>query len=94
MVNPLALEKVNEALGVLKATDMPSEMDADTPLLLLERAAILQALGDYKQSARNFQRADKALDILDLTGDTAGKISKYLFSDDAVVYNLHRTRNC
>lgn len=81
-----ALLRVNEALEVQRAEDLPSEPGADTPLLLLERATILQALGRNALSARDFKLADKNLDVLDLTGDTAGEISKYLFSDDATVY--------
>lgn len=81
-----ALVEVNAALGVDRMDQMPKEKEADTPLLLLERATILQAMGKFKQSARDFQLADKWLDVLDLTGDTLGSISKYLFSDDAKIY--------
>lgn len=81
-----ALVRVNEALGVERAEQLPSEPDEDTPLLLLERGTILQALGRNDLSARDFKLADTRLDVLDLTGDTAGEISKYLFSDDATVY--------
>ncbi len=81
-----ALDQVNEALGVQRAEDLPSEPNKDTPLLLLERAAILQALGRYELSSRDFQSADQNLEVLDLTSDTAGSIGKYLFSDDATVY--------
>lgn len=81
-----ALARVNEALGVDRAEQLPSEPGEDTPLLLLERGTILQALGQNKLSSRDFIHADKNLDVLDLTSDTAGEISKYLFSDDATVY--------
>ena len=81
-----ALTEVNLALGVDRTDQMPTEKEADTPLLLLERATILQAMGNFKQSARDFQLADKWLDVLDLTSDTLGSISKYLFSDDAKIY--------
>ena len=81
-----ALDEVNKALGVERAEQLPSEPDADTALLLLERGTILQALGRSKLSARDLQLADKSLDVLDLTSDTAGNIGKYLFSDDATVY--------
>ena len=84
-VNP-ALERVNEALGVQRAEDLPSEPGADTPLLLLERATILQAMGETKWSSRDFQAADKTLEVLDLSNDTAGNIGKYIFSDDATAY--------
>ncbi len=81
-----ALAKVDKALGVDKPEDLPEPGGEDTNLLLLERATILQALGRYKLSSRDFQVADKKLDVLDLTNDTAGDIGKYLFSDDATVY--------
>lgn len=81
-----ALAQVNDALGVDRADQLPSDPGPDTPLLLLERATILQALGEHKLSARDYQAADKVLDVLDLTNDTAGNISKYIFSDDATLY--------
>lgn len=81
-----ALAAVNEALEVEKAEDLPKDVEAQTPLLLLERGTILQALGRYELSSRDFQYADNKLDVLDLTSDTLGSISKYLFSDDATLY--------
>ena len=74
-----ALKQVNKALGVKSAKKLPKSKSKEVPLLLLERATILQALGDYELSARDFQLADKSLDVLDLTSDTSGKIAKYLF---------------
>lgn len=81
-----ALERVNRELGVAAAENIPRGTESETPLLLLERATILQAMGRYALSARDFQRADKALDVLDLTGDSVGEISRYLFSDDDTLY--------
>ncbi len=81
-----ALERVNQALGVPRAEDLPKDPQADTPLLLLERATILQAMQRYDLSARDFQAADAKLEVLDYTNDTAGEIGKYLFSDDATQY--------
>lgn len=81
-----ALKAVDEALGVDRPEQLPSEQTADTPLLLIERATILQALTDYELSSRDFQLADKQLEVLDLTSDTSGSIAKYLYSDDATVY--------
>ena len=71
-----ALSQVNESLGVTQAEDLPSTPGENTPLLLLERATILQAQGKYRMSARDLQLADKSLDVLDLTKDTLGSISK------------------
>ncbi|MEZ4473058.1 MAG: hypothetical protein R3F60_20205 [bacterium] len=81
-----ALGGVNEALGVDRPEQLPSEKEADTPLLLLERGTILQAMGRYADSARDFQTADGMLDVLDLSGDAIGSLGKYLFSDDATLY--------
>ncbi len=81
-----ALAAVNKALGVDRAEDLPSRPEADTPLLLLERATILQSMQRYQLSARDFQAADAKLEVLDLSQDTAGEIGKYLFSGDATLY--------
>ena len=80
-----ALAQVNAELGI-ESHEGPRTEDADTPLLLLERATIQQALGEYERSAKDFQAADKVLDVLDLTNDSAGSIAKYLYSDDATLY--------
>lgn len=81
-----ALAAVNEALGVDNERQLPSDQSDQTSLLLLERATILQALGDYRLSSRDFQLADQHLDVLDLSKDTLGNIGKYIFSDDATLY--------
>ncbi|MFN3198669.1 MAG: hypothetical protein ACE366_09690 [Bradymonadia bacterium] len=81
-----ALVAANTALGVDDAKSLPKGRGPDTPLLLLERATILQAMGEYELSARDFQAADKNLEVLDFTSDTAGSIGKYLYSDDSTVY--------
>ena len=80
-----ALVAVNKAMEVTRPEDLPKPK-ADTPLLLLERATILQAMGRHDLSARDFETADKQLEVLDFTNDTAGDIGKYLYSDDAQNY--------
>jgi len=81
-----ALSSVNEALGVDRAEQLPSDAGADTPLLLLERGTILQAMGRYADATRDFQAADAKLEVLDLSTDAIGALGKYLFSDDAQLY--------
>jgi hypothetical protein len=78
-----ALSEVNGALGVDHATQMPQrEDDAHVvPLLLLERAALLQATQQFALSARDFQEADARIEVLDLTESSADTIAQYLFSD-------------
>jgi uncharacterized protein len=81
-----ALSHANAALGVERAEQLPAKVGGDVPLLLLERAALLQASGDHQGAARDFAAADKGMEILDFTQDDAGSLGKYLFSDDATVY--------
>ena len=81
-----ALSSINEELGIENLGDAPDHKRKNTPLLMLERATILQALGRHKDAAKSFQFADERLEVQDLTGDKLGKISKYLFSDDATIY--------
>lgn len=81
-----ALLAVNKQLGVKGPRDLPKKFEADTALLLLERAMILQAMGRMEDSSFNFEIADKHLELLDLSKDTAGNIGKYLYSDDATNY--------
>ena len=81
-----ALNHANAALGVERAEQLPGKTGGDVPLLLLERAALLQADGDHAGAARDFAAADKGMEILDFTSDDAGEVGKYLFSDDATIY--------
>jgi hypothetical protein len=53
---------------------------------VLERAVLLQATGQYQSSARDLSAAEAQLEVLDLTADPAGTLSKYLYSDSAQVY--------
>lgn len=81
-----AIGLVNGELGVERAEAQPAKADPDTPLLLLERAALLQAVGRHEEAARDFAAADRSLEVLDFTQDDAGAVGKYLFSDDASIY--------
>ena len=81
-----ALAHVNSALGVKAVEDGYIYSGPDAPLLLLERATVLQALGRYDLSSRDYQAADAHLEVLDLDGDEAGSVAKYLWSDSATLY--------
>ncbi len=80
-----ALAAVDQALDVPRPEDLPAK-SGDATLLLLERATILQAMGRNDLSARDFETADKKLEVLDFTSDTAGDIGKWIFSDDSTLY--------
>lgn len=82
---------LNELLGVESSRELPAEWGSETALALLERATVLQAMGDYATSARDFGAADKHLELLDIASDDVGAIGQYLFSDDARNYRAPPT---
>jgi len=79
-------KQINRFLKVRKSEKLPTEWKKETALAVLERAMILQALGMYELSARDFQAADRELELLDIARDGAGKLGKYIFSDSATKY--------
>jgi len=81
-----ALKASNAALGVRRADDLPATLKKNDALLLLDRAMVLQALTEYAASSRDFQIADKAIELLDFSRSTADEINRYLFSDSAGPY--------
>ena len=48
---------------------------------MLDRASIQQSLAQYPNSQRDFQAADKAIDMLDLAHNAGDSIGSYVFSD-------------
>ena len=81
-----AVKGLNDALGVGAAEDGRFADGPDAPLVLLERATVMLAEGRHGLSARDFQAADADLEVLDLDGDAAGSLGRYLWSDEATVY--------
>ncbi|MEM7437522.1 MAG: hypothetical protein AAF436_20380 [Myxococcota bacterium] len=81
-----ALRATNSALKVGSAADLPDPMEKNDALLLLDRAMVLQALHNYPDSSRDFEVADKAIEILDFSRSTANEIARYLFTDSAGPY--------
>lgn len=81
-----ALKAINGALKVRSADETPNPLKKNDALLLLDRAMILQELRDYEKSSRDFQVADKTIEILDFSRSTANEISRYLFTDSAGPY--------
>ena len=62
-----ALYRIDQGLGVASPTELPRSLDGDKALLVLQRASLLQALGRYEDSRRDFAAADTALDELDVS---------------------------
>jgi hypothetical protein len=81
-----ALVELNDELEVERVDDLPEDVTGDNALLLLDRATVLQSLGDYDLSQRDFGVADKSIEILDLDRNAAHDVGKYLFSDDVGPY--------
>jgi hypothetical protein len=81
-----ALALLNEELGVDGADQVPNKTGAEVPLLLLDRAMVLQQLDRYQLASRDLQVADKNIEILDFSRNAADDLGRYLFSDDTGPY--------
>jgi len=86
-----SIELVNKLLKVDDSNQLPKKYGDETGLLLLERGTFQQARSQFKPSSQDFQAADKELEYLDISGDAAGKIGKYIYSDSAAKYQSSAT---
>jgi hypothetical protein len=85
------VQELDKLLKVEEPGALPDDWGGDQALLVLERATMHQALEDYGPSKRDFQAADKELELLDIAGDAAGTIGKYIYSDSATKYRSSPT---
>lgn len=83
--------RLNKILGVENDDQLPERWTASRSLAVLERAVLLQAMGQYKSSMRDLSAAETQLEALDLTSDPAGTIGKYVYSDSAQTYRTPPT---
>lgn len=81
-----ALDQTNAYLKLKRPDELPDSWEKNVPLVVLERATILHALGDYDDSITNLQAAENQLELLDLSGDAAGNVAKYIWSDASTKY--------
>ncbi|MBX7079373.1 MAG: hypothetical protein K1X88_09325 [Nannocystaceae bacterium] len=88
---PGGIAELDKFLKVRKPEDLPNKWKKDFELVVLERATLLQAAGQYELSARDFEAADKQLELLDIARDGAGKLGKYIYSDSATKYKTSPT---
>jgi tetratricopeptide (TPR) repeat protein len=86
-----ALDRLNDALGVDEADELPKRWSGDRPLAVLERAVLLQAMERWEESAASFGAADRELDLLDLGSDPVGALGRYVYSDSATRYRSSPT---
>jgi tetratricopeptide (TPR) repeat protein len=85
------IRELNDLLGVDGYEQAPEEWTAQRPLAALERAVLLQAIEQYKYSARDLSSAETELDYLDLSADALGKIGEYVYSGSADKYKAPPT---
>ena len=81
-----ALAEADRLVAEVLAEDGDDLVDSAFPLLLLERAAVRQALGDHEGAAADLAEADQLLELLDLTPEGTEELTRFLFSDDTVLY--------
>ncbi|MBX3190497.1 MAG: hypothetical protein KF819_26085 [Labilithrix sp.] len=82
-----AIAEVNEELDVKKAEDLPKDIKGDNAILVLNRASIQQGLAEFSLSKRDFEAADKAIDMLDLARNAGDSIGEYMFSGSVGRYS-------
>lgn len=81
-----AVHALDKELDVDKPEDLPKDVAGDEALLVLDRASVLQSLANFKLSKRDFEAADKAIDMLDLARNAGDSIGEYIFSDSSGRY--------
>ncbi len=81
-----AVQLLNKQLETQSSAQLPDSLQDDNSLLLLERATVLQAMGEYKLAARDMIAADDTLEWLDLTNAESMEIAKYMYSEASEDY--------
>ncbi len=81
-----AIASLNEELGVNGDRELPRPLEGDAALLVLDRGSIQQSLVQFDASKRDFEAADKAIDMLDLSRTSADSIGEYVFSGSSGRY--------
>ncbi len=81
-----AIAACNEELDVAKDEELPKDLEGDNALIVLDRGSIQQSLAQWQNSARDYEAADKAIDMLDLAHNAGDTIGQYVFSDSAGKY--------
>jgi hypothetical protein len=82
-----AIAAVDEELDVKSPNDLPQDIKGDNAILVLDRASIQQGVSEFKLSKRDFEAADKAVDMLDLSRNAGDSIGEYVFSGSSGRYH-------
>jgi hypothetical protein len=81
-----AIALLNKEMGVKSDGALPADMSSDNALFVLDRASIQQGVLQFDASKRDFEAADKAIDMLDLAHDATDSIGQYVFSGSSGKY--------
>lgn len=81
-----AIAALDDELDVKSSKELPADLEGDNALLVLDRASIQQSIAAFADSSRDFEAADKAIDMLDLAHNAGDTIGQYVFSDSAGKY--------
>ncbi len=81
-----AIRALNKEMDVDKDDELPKKVEGDDALLVLDRATIQQSLAQFEPSKKDFQAADKAIDMLDLARNAGDTIGEYVFSGSSGKY--------
>jgi tetratricopeptide (TPR) repeat protein len=81
-----AIAAVNKELEVDSEKELPKEILGDNALLVLDRASIQQGQAKFDLARRDFEAADKAIDMLDLARNAGDSIGEYVFSGSSGKY--------
>jgi uncharacterized protein len=77
---------LSKQMGAPSSETLPPNLDGDKALLLLDRATVHQAMAAFPQSKTDYEAADKAIDLLDLSANAGDSLAKYMYSDSAGRY--------
>lgn len=81
-----AIGEVNTELEVQQIDEAPRDLGDENTLFLLERATMLQALGQYDSAARDMITVDDRLEWVDIQSDRADTVLRFIYSDAAGPY--------
>lgn len=81
-----AVRVLNDRLKLESAEAIPPDLEKSRLLFLLERATLLQALGNYPLAARDMVAVDQRMEWLDIDGAKSADLAKYVYSGSATPY--------
>jgi uncharacterized protein len=81
-----AIRILDQMMDVPSDGDLPADLGSEHALFVLDRGSIQQSAAAFDRSRRDFEAADKAIDMLDLAHDATDTIGQYVFSGSSGKY--------